>query len=297
MAVPRRTLLFISPVMMFAALATGCSRGSQPLVVGSTSAPDRMIIAEIASQLLEKHLNTTVTRKFDVGSTQIAYEALMLNNVSVLPEETNAVLVSLLKEPIDPNPDIAFERVRSEMERMARIQVLKPLGVRARNVMVIRAADQKGGGMETLSQAAQSKLSWTIGYTRDFESHADGYAALMSTYKLPLRVAPKSMSAAALYPALAENQVSMISGEDVDGPLEGSDFAILKDDKGAFRESRTCLLIGPDVATRDPKVRPALELLSGKFTNDGIRKMGYQVAVSKKPLKDVASDFLREAGL
>jgi osmoprotectant transport system permease protein len=297
LAVSRRTLLLASPVILSVVFATGCGSGAPPLVVGSAAAPDRMIIAEIASQVLEKHLNASVTRRFDMGSTQIAYEALMLNNISVLPEETNAVLVSLLKEPIDPNPDIAFERVRAEMERVARIQVLKPLGVRPRNVMVIRAADQKAGGIETLSQAALSKLSWTIGYAADFESRADGFASLMGTYKLPLSVAPKSMPAAALYPALADNQVSIIAGEDIDGPLEGSNFAILKDDKGAFRESRTCLLIGPEAATRNPKVRPALELLSGKFTNDAIRKLGYQVAMLRKPLKDVASDFLRQAGL
>lgn len=269
----------------------------EPLIVGSTAATDRAIIAEVTAQLLEKQLGVEVIRKYEIGGTQIAYESLMLGTINIYPEETNAIVVSVLKEPVDPNPDIVYERVRSEMERIARIQVFKSLGVNERPVMVIRATDQKDGGIRTLSDAAQSKLAWTLANTTDFQSRSDGYAALMSTYNLPLKVAPRVMLQPALYPALAENQVSMISGHDTDGPLGGEGFAILKDDKEAFRQAAMCLLGTQEAIARDPRIKPALESLSGKFSNDSIRKAAYKVAVMKRNLKDVATEVLREMGL
>ncbi len=282
---------------VLAAGASGCARKAPPLVVGSNGATDRNVVAEVTAQLLEKQLGTPVIRKFEIGGTQIAYESLMLGTVNIYPEETNAVVVAILKEPIDPNPDIVYERVRGEMQRLARIVALKPLGVHGRMTMVIRASDQKAGGMTTLSQAAKSKLAWTLAYTNEFEARNDGYTALMSTYKLPLQVAPRAMPATTLYPALMDNQVSMIAGRDTDGPLEGEGFAVLKDDLNAFGEARTCLFAGQEALGRDPRTRPALEALSGRFTNDSVRRAAYRVAVMKGNLKDVAEQMLKDMGL
>jgi glycine betaine/choline ABC-type transport system substrate-binding protein len=44
-------------------------------------------------------------------------------------------------------------------------------------------------------------------------------------------------------------------------------------------------------------LRPALEELSGKFTADVMRRLNAQVEVDKRPVAQVAAEFLASAGL
>jgi osmoprotectant transport system permease protein len=293
----RNTLILVSFAALAAVFGPACNRRIEPLSVGSTAATDRAVIAEVAAQVLEKKLETPVTRRFEIAGTSVAYESLMLGTVNVYPEELNAFLSTILKEPVDVNPSIVYERVRSEAERSSRITVLKPLGVSGRAAVVIRATDQKDANIHTLSEAAKSKLKWTLAYSTEFEARSDGYTALMSTYNLPLSVPPKTMIAPLMYPALADNQLSMIVGRETDGPLAGDGFAVLTDDRNALRDSPVSMFVGPQVLERDARIRQALESLQGKFTNEAVRKLAYKVVAMKRNLHDVAAEFIRESGL
>jgi glycine betaine/choline ABC-type transport system substrate-binding protein len=278
--------------------AAGCSKPApKAITVGSAPSTEGILLAEIAAQHLEKQLGVPIVRKLDLGSTTIAYEALVLSTLDVYPEDTNAILVSVMKEPLDPNADNVLLRIQNEMPRLGRIQVLNPLGIHRRMCMAVRAADAADGKIATLSDAARSRLAWTIGVTPEFEQRTDGYVALMSTYNVPLKVPPKSLPAGSLYPALSQNQVSMIAGYDTDGPLNAPEFAVLKDDKGAFHEARTCFLVRQGALDGNPKLRAALDQLSGKFTNESVRQMDFEVDVLRHAVKDVAAGFLRQAGL
>lgn len=291
--------LFMKFALSAAVLAgLACSRPAPlSLTVASTPSTERSILVEIAAQHLEKALGIQVNRKVDLGSPSIGYESLLMSSIDVYPEDTNAIAVSVLKDPMDQNPDIVLERVRGEMARLGRVYVFNPLGIHRRMGIVVRASDARDYKIDTIADAARSHLGWTLGATSEFSERMDGYSALMSTYNLPLAVAPKPMLPGLLYPSLSQNQVSMVAGYDTDGPLSGQEFVMLKDNKQAFRESRTCLLVRQDTLDREPKLRAVLEQLSGKFTNDLIRKLNSDVDVTRRPVRDVAAGFLRQAGL
>jgi glycine betaine/choline ABC-type transport system substrate-binding protein len=288
---------YLAVLAALAALA-GCSKPAPPeITVGAMPSTQSVLLAEIAAQHIEKQLGLPVVRKFDIGSTTIAYEGLVLSTLDVYPEDTSAIQVSVMKEPLDPNPDNVLLRVQNEMPRLGRIQVLDPLGVHRQMCMAIRASDAADSKVTTLSDAARSRLAWTIGMTPDFEQRVDGYVALMSAYNVPLKVPPKPLAPAALYPALSGNQVSMVAGYDTDGPLNTPEFAVLKDDKGTFHETRACLLVRQGVLDANPKLRSVLDRLSGKFTNESMRQMNFEADLQRHAIKDVAAAFLRQAGL
>lgn len=276
-----------------------CSQSptAKPFTVGSTPSTEQVILAEIASQLLEKQLGMTIVRKVDVASTSIGYDALIMSEIDLYPEDTNAIMTAVLKEPVDPNPEIVMERVRGEMARLGKIQMLNPLGIRRHRIVSIKSSDARDGNLKTLSDAARSRLAWTLGETSEFHSSTDGHSALMSAYPLPLKIAPKVIAPGLIYSALAENQVSMASGFETDGALLTGQFTALKDDKGAFRDNRTSFFIREDSLSRYPKIRATLEQLSGKFTNESIQKMNHEVDALRHQVRSVASEFLRQAGL
>jgi glycine betaine/choline ABC-type transport system substrate-binding protein len=71
----------------------------------------------------------------------------------------------------------------------------------------------------------------------------------------------------------------------------------LTDDKKAFGSYQACIMARHEMLAGEPRLRPALEELSGKFTNDIMRKLDAEVDVKHRQVAAVAAEFLTRAGL
>jgi len=100
-----------------------------------------------------------------------------------------------------------------------------------------------------------------------------------------------------MYKALEQGKVTMIAANATDGPLASHDWVILQDDKKAFGAYQACILLREDMSTAQPQLKPALEELSGKFTNAIMRKLNAEVDTDHRQPAEVAAQFLSEAGL
>ena len=278
-----------------ALLGTGCG-GKKPLVVGSKNFTEQVILGEIVAQHLENRLGRKVERKLNLGGTLITYQALMNGDINVYPEYTGTIETSILKEQPSSDPATVFERSRSEMLRTAQTQMLDPLGIDNGFAMVVRGEDARKEKLETLSDAAQVTTGWKLGVGYEFEQRSDGMPAL-NTYRLPLAAATRTMDLGLLYKALEQGQVTMIAANATDGPLVAHDWKILTDDKKVFPPYQACLLVRQEVIAAEPGLRDALAELSGKFTNDLMRKMNAQVDVDHRQPSEVAAAFLAQTGL
>ena len=138
--------------------------------------------------------------------------------------------------------------------------------------------------------------AWVSAHTSEFPDRHDGYKALMSKYPLRQEVAPTILKPHEAYERLAGGYIEMFAAYTTDGQLANPDLDLvaLEDDQGAFREGNTCLLVRRDVINRFDKLKPLLDQLSGRFDNDRMRKMNYEVAVKKRTPAEVARQFLLE---
>jgi glycine betaine/choline ABC-type transport system substrate-binding protein len=273
-------------------LSASCGKSKKPIVVGSKSTTAQVVLAEIVAQHLEHRLERKIQRSFSIGNTPLAYQSLMSGEIGLYPEETGTAQAEILKESPSSDAASTFERVRSEMRRIAQIVVLDPLGVDNAWAVII-----KNEKIETLSDAAQSKTGWKPGITRDFSERADGLAAF-NQYHLPMGAPPRVSDAGSLYAALDAGEVTMVVGNSTDGPLaRHDDWKELRDDKKVFRYYQTCLMARKDLIDDDPKLQPALAELSGRFTNDVLRKLDAKVDVDHKKPAEVAAEFLTQSGL
>jgi glycine betaine/choline ABC-type transport system substrate-binding protein len=273
---------------------TGCAKKPRLLTVGSAATTERVLLGEIIAQHLERRLGTAINRRPDLGSTPIAYEALLLTNVDVVPDDTDSICAMVLKETLDPDPSTVFERVRGEMMRLARIQVLNPLGIDRRFTVAVRAQEARDRKLTNLSDAAAYRPGWKLGTTPEFRERADAYSALMSAYPLQLQSPPQSLTADKLYPALAESRIDIAGTNDTDGRLNTPEVVALQDDKHAFRQTRTCVLVRQQALDEDSKLRPALDELAGKFSTDVMRRLDYEVDVKGRKPKEVAAQALND---
>jgi glycine betaine/choline ABC-type transport system substrate-binding protein len=99
-----------------------------------------------------------------------------------------------------------------------------------------------------------------------------------------------------LYKALEQRQVDMVAANSTDGLLSVLDVRVLEDDKRYFPPYQAALAVRSETLAQ-AKVKSALAELSGKFSDDTMRRLNHQVDGEHRRASEVAAAFLESAGL
>ena len=290
----------IAAILLLAFAWSGCSRasGDRAIRVGSKNFTEQIVLGEIIAQHLEQTLHRKVDRSLNLGGTLLAHEALVRGDIDLYPEYTGTAVAAILKAPAGKtDPSAVRSQVRAEYLSRFHIEWLDPLGIDNGFAMVVRGDDARARHVETLSDAARSPAGWKLGAGYEFEQRADGLAALTNVYHLRFLSAPKSMDLGLLYQALGQKQVDLIAANATDGLLSKLDLKVLADDQHAFPPYELCVAVRQDRLQEIPGLKAALSELSGKFTNQKMQQLNYRVDGEHRSAAEVASEFLKEAGL
>ena len=279
--------------LLCACFLASCGAPKKPLVVGSKSDTEEMLLGEIVAQHLERRLARKVERRAGLGGTAALYQSILSGEVGIYPEYTGLIESEILKEPADRDAQVVLTRVREEMDRIAQLQLLDPLGFDSPSAMVVSAKD--ADKIASLSDAARLSRRWKLGITYEFQSRSDGLQAL-APYRLSMEP-PRILDAKQMFAELEKGGVDMIATRATDGHLASAEWRVLADDQKVFPPYEACLLVRKDLISAEPGLRPALAELSGKFSADIMRKLNAEVDVEHRPLASVATDFLTQAGL
>ena len=280
---------------LIAGVLAGCAR-NRSITVGSKNFTEQVILGEIVAQHVSIRLSKRVDRKLNLGGTLLAHQAMLQGGLDLYPEYTGTALTAILKLPLISDPAEALARVRLEYETRFRILWLEPLGFNNTFAMVIRGEEARRSRIESLSEAARYAGGWTLGVGYEFQQRPDGLPGLLKTYKLPIKGSPKTMDLGLLYKALEQKQVDMVAANATDGQLSVMDVKVLRDDKRYFPPYQAALTVRADALAAHPGLQDALDLLSGKFSDEIMRALNYQVDGKHRPVNEVAMTFLRAAG-
>jgi glycine betaine/choline ABC-type transport system substrate-binding protein len=276
-------------------ILSGCS-GKHPITVGSKNFTEQVVLGEIVAQHLEHRLGAHVDRKLNLGGTLLAHEALIQGSIDLYPEYTGTALTDILKQPPPADATQVLGIVRAAYKKW-NLEWLEPLGFNNTFAMTIAGSAAREHHIRTLSDAVRFQPGWSLGVGYEFLQRPDGLPGLLKTYPLRLRKPPVSMDLGLLYQALSQNKVDMVAGSETDGLLSVMDVMVLDDDKRFFPPYQAAIVSRDVVLATDPRLRPALAELSGKFTDTAMRKLNYAVDGEHRPVREVASKFLRDAGL
>jgi glycine betaine/choline ABC-type transport system substrate-binding protein len=281
---------------MWASGILGCTK-ERPITVGSKNFTEQVILGEIVAQHLERRLGRRVARQLNLGGTLLVHQALLNGDIDLYPEYTGTALATVLKLPLDHDPVAAMALVRAEYQTRFGVEWMDPLGFNNTFAMVIRGENALKNKIATLSDAVRYNPGWILGMGYEFQQRSDGLAGLLKTYNLPIQGSPKTMDLGLLYKALDQRQVSMVAGNITDGQLSVLDVLVLQDDKRYFPPYDCALAVRRASLEANPPLRQALKELTGLFTDRTMRKLNYQVDGAHRPVREVAEEFLREAGL
>ena len=282
-----RTALVAAAILL---LLAGCSR-VPTIVVGSKDFTEQVILGEILAQHIEKQTGVHVDRKLHLGGTLLAHQALAQGSIDLYPEYTGTALTAVLKQPPAFDRAAVLDSVRAAYRQQWRLDWLAPLGFTDTFAMMVRGEMARAAQLTTISDAARAR-AWRLGAGYEFKQRPDGLDGLLKTYQLRTQGDPVTMDLGLLFSALQGRQVDMIAANSTDGLASVMDVAILQDDRHYFPPYECAVVARQETMERFPKLRPALEMLSGKIDDDAMRKLNYQMDGRHRPVAEIAAEFL-----
>jgi osmoprotectant transport system substrate-binding protein len=270
-------------------LLISCGSSQPSIVVGSKNFTEQVILGEVIAQQIERKLHVPVDRKLNLGGTLLAHEALVAGSIDVYPEYTGTALTQILHQPAEKDAKQVFAKVQKGYEPL-HVEWLPPLGFNDTFAMVMLAKTAQENHITSLSDAAAKP--WRLGVGYEFTQRPDGLTGLVQTYGLKIQDAPVVMDLGLLYAALKTDRVDLAAANATDGMLGHSDFVVLNDDRHYFPPYECAIAVRDETLQKFPGLKQALGELSGRITDDAMRRMNEQVDIDHKSVADVARAFL-----
>jgi glycine betaine/choline ABC-type transport system substrate-binding protein len=292
---PRRAAWAALAVLL--ALAGCGGKKEAPIVVGSKNFSEQVVLGELLAQQIETQTPLEVDRRFFLGGTYVAHQALISGRVDVYVEYTGTALTVILNQPVVSDAATAFQQVKDGYAAKFGLHVAPSLGFENTFAMVIRGQDARKLNLRTLSDAVKHTPEWRAGFGYEFLERPDGYPGLAEAYGLHFGTKPRIMDLGLLYRALADRQVDLVAGNSTDGAIKALDLAVLEDDRRFFPPYEAVPIVRGATAQAHPEVVAALEKLAGKISAEEMQRMNYAVDGQGQDVAQVVRDFLQTLGL
>ena len=298
--VPSTTLLFLTLAMILALLVSACgsapSSSTKPIVIGSKPFTEGVLLSELAAQLIEGNTQLKVERKFNLGGTIVAFNALKNGDLDLYPEYTGTGLMAILKQPAVSDADKAYGIVQKEFNNQFKIKWLKPLGFNNTYAMAVPEELASQNNLKSTSDLAKIVDKLIFGAEQDFFGRADGYDGFTQAYGFKFKNV-KQMEIGLKYKAVANKEVNVINAFSTDGLLITHKLRVLADDKKFFPPYYGAFLVRMSTLEKQPQLEAVLDKLAGKITDSEMQKLNYEVDQEKKDPAAVVKAFLKAKGL
>ncbi|MEH7502057.1 glycine betaine ABC transporter substrate-binding protein [Neobacillus drentensis] len=266
------------------------------IVIGSKNFSEQMILGNMLADLVENKTDIQVERKLNLGGSQVAFSALKNGDIDMYVEYTGTGLVNILKKKPQSDPDAVYDIVRKEFKQKYGFELLKPIGFNNTYALAIREDTAKQFGLKTISDLAKVSTELTMGPTIEFPNRDDGLIGLSKKYNLKFKDV-KAIDGGLRYTALANHKSDVIDAFSTDGLLEAFHLKVLEDDKNFFPPYYAVPMIKEETLKEHPELKEVINSLSGKLTDEKMRKLNYKVDSLKQSPAKVAKEFLETEGL
>jgi osmoprotectant transport system substrate-binding protein len=284
-------------VILFSLLLACAPSRANRIVIGSKNFTESLMLGEILAQQIEAHSQLKVERRFYLAGTYICQQALLSGRIDIYPEYTGTALTAILKQKVDGDRTVVYQRVKREYELRLGLTLGPPFGFNDTFAMEIRGADARRLNLKTLSQAAAFAPQWRAGFGYEFMERPDGYAGLAALYGLRFAAPPRVMDLGLLAPALKDHQIDIAAGNATDGLIPTLDLFVLQDDRHYFPPYEAVAVIREQTVREHPEVAQAMAELGGKISDQEMQQLNYALDGQHRDVKDVAREFLRSKGL
>ncbi|MBS3026878.1 MAG: ABC transporter permease subunit [Dolichospermum sp. DET50] len=289
-------VLGIITLIIAGLIAFNYEQAPAKIIIGSKNFTEQVILGELLAQHIENHTKLKVDRRFNLGGTFIAHEAVKAGKIAGYVEYTGTSFTTILKEKPISDPESVYKKVKKYYDQKLKLAVMKPLGFENTFAMIIREEDAKKWQIKSLSEIGKYTPQMQAGFGYEFLEREDGYPGLSKTYNLKFANI-KQMELGLMYQALKEKQVDFIAANSTDGLIPVLNLVILEDDKKYFPPYQAIPIFNQEILQKYPELTDTINQLGGKISTTAIQKMNYQVDNQSQPVEKVVSEWLKSQQL
>lgn len=275
-----------------ALLPTGCGGKSGATIrVGSKNFTEELLLGEMYALCLER-AGYSVDRRLNLGSTQIAMEALQNGDIDLYPEYTGTALVVQLKLPPMSDPQKVYDTVKRSYEKLYGLTWLAPAPMNDMQALATTQAVSTKYGLRTLSQCAQLAPQLRLGAGHEFIERPDGLPGLQRAYGGFHFASVKITALGLKYKALLAGDVDVALAFGTDGEIDADKLIVLEDDRHFFPPYHVAPVVRRGALNSFPKIASALNALSPFITDATMRRLNWRVDGNHEEPADVAHEFI-----
>ncbi len=294
----KKTIITVLTIMLLAAmLLSGCAGGSgdKTIVVGAKDYTEQDILGNMLSVMLEENTDLTVEYKHEMASN-VLFAALQSGDVDVCIDYTGTIYGNYLSYSDIKTADEVYDISVKEMSEKYQLDVLKSLGYNNTYCLAVRPETAEQYNLKTYSDLAKVSSDMVFGGGFEILNRNDGIPNLKKTYNMTFKE-ELAVESVLRYEAIQKNETQVTEAFSTDGMLLQYNLVVLEDDLNFFPPYHAVPVIRQDTAKQHPDVVKELDKLANAITDEQMRELNYQVDVEKKNPREVATAFLKSAGL
>lgn len=267
---------------------------SKTIVIAGKLGAEPNILIHMYKLLIENQSDIHVELKENLGNTNFLYHALKEGSIDIYPEFTGTITSTLLKQtpPASTNTKVVYQQAKKGIYQQDNLVYLKPMAYQNTYAIAVKKDYSKQQHLQNISDLQKVENAAVAGFTLEFNKRRDGNLGLKKDYHLNLQV--KTMDPALRYKALQQGSIQIADVYSTDSGIKRYGLTLLKDNKHLFPPYQGAPLMREDTLRKYPELKPILNQLADKITEDQMQQMNYQVDVLKKSPEKVAKEFLEK---
>jgi osmoprotectant transport system substrate-binding protein len=282
--------------LLAAAPLASCGK-RDAVTVGSKNFTEELVLGELYAQTLE-HAGFAVTRKLDLGTTDIAMAALKRGEIDLYPEYTGTALLNVLHLPPDSDPKRSYATVKAAFAKQYDLAWLDPSPFNDTQALATTQQIAGNDALGTLSDLAVKAGELRLGTVPEFLTRADGLPGLQKKYGGFKFKAVKVLDNGLKYGALLHGDVDVVVAFSTEGQLKANSLIVLEDNKHLFPVYQAAPVVRRATLSAKPGIAAALNKLAPLLDTDLMQNLNLQVeGPQKREPADVARDFLKQHDL
>lgn len=264
--------------------------------VGSKNFTESLILGELYALALEKG-GFHVERKFNLGGTLVAHEALKRGEIDLYPEYTGTGLLDVLHLPADTPRERIAEIVTQAYSDRWDLRWLRPSRANDSQGLVVRRDVAERYGVRTLSQLAAAAPNLVLAATAEFEEREDGLKGLQKFYGGFQFRESRLYENGLKYRVVLAHQADVTVAFTTEGGLTDPNLVLLEDDRGFWPPYHVAPVMRGELARRSPLAVTLADRVSALLDSKVLQELNAEVDLRHQDYRNVAKEFLRSKGV
>jgi glycine betaine/choline ABC-type transport system substrate-binding protein len=273
--------------------------GKVTLTIGSKNFTEQIVLGEIYAQGLEA-AGYKVNTKLNLGSEQVALQALKGGEISGYPEYTSTALTSFFDvapEAVPSDAQQAFEESKTDFEKEG-LTAFPPTPFASANAVGTLKSTADKLGLKDVSDLEGKSQDLTLYGSPECRQRVDCLVGLEDGYGLKFK-SFTPVDIGLRYTVLDKGQadLSILFTTDAQLAADKDKYVILADDKHIFPAGNVIFVTDQDVANKaGPDYEKTITQVQSGLTINVMQELDARVDIDRQEPADVAQQYLKESG-